>query len=366
MRNNMTTNIQAKYNELRLKKERVALLSYLKENYQYFGSNLRIFGALTDKTLDEIKQLFESYDILCELEGEILQCKWTVTDELRRTKKYEFFCNLNTDTGVLQIFTFIPSSELYYLERIIKNTSGLHYLWISPKTLDEIRTNVLSTYTTTLITQFTAKRFDNMKETCAIRPGFQRNFRYHGEDGRETLQELRNNYGVLPRTLQFKIPQIADFRVSFKGMFTFNNGNLDYVISLFQFAIERIISTKRVIESSVYRRIKEKRRLREVNIEEVIPLSIKLSSALDVRACYEFVKQINDSSDFYNVNEAIVEGSLYFASTLFDRDKNETFKISSNGDTINIVKDSNTSFASLLKFYQFVVERLDIDAEISL
>src|SRR3989344_7088417 len=123
--------IQSKYNELKLKKERTTLILYLNHNYQFFGSNLKIFGFLTDKSFEELKELFNSYSIICKLEGEILQCKWKISEE-RNVKNLEFFCHLNQETGVLQIFTFMPASELYYIDKIIKNTSGMHYLWISP------------------------------------------------------------------------------------------------------------------------------------------------------------------------------------------------------------------------------------------
>jgi hypothetical protein len=360
----MTNTIATKYNELRLKKERTTLLSFLKDNYGYFGSNLRILGLITDKSMAELQELFKSYDMDCELSGEILQCSFKVADSNKKIKKVEFFCNLKEDNGSLQIFTFMSSNEMYYLEKIINNSHGIHYLWISPKTLDEIKNKIIDTYSETSITHFTAKRFDNMKERCEIRPGFKRSFRYGGEDGRDTLQELRKNYGVLPRTIQFKIPTVAEFKISFKGSFTFNSGDLDYVISLFQYALEQILSTKHILESSIYKRIVEKRKYRDVQFDEIKPVSIELSSAMDAKAANELINLINNSEDFFPMNETVLEGSLYFTSTLIDKNKNESFIINSTGNEITIIKDASTSFASLLRFYQFIVERMDVDAKL--
>ncbi len=360
----MTYTIETKYNELRLKKERATLVSFLKNNYTHFGSNLRILGLITDKSIAELQDVFRAYDVDCELTGEILQCSLKVADSERKIKKLEFFCNLNEENGALQIFTFMPSNDLYHIEKIINNTHGIHYLWISPKTLDEIKNKIIDTYSETSIIHFTAKRFDNMRERCEIRPGFKRSFRYGGEDGRDTLQELRKNYGVLPRTIHFKIPTVSEFKISFRGVFTFNNGDLEFVISLFQYALEQILNSKRILESSVYKRIVEKRKFREIQFDEINPVSIALSSAMDAKAANELINLINGSEDFFPMNETILEGSLYFTSTLIDKNKNESFIINSTGKEITLVKDASTSFASLLRFYQFIVERMDVDAKL--
>jgi len=358
--------IQSKYNKLRYTNERTALLSFLKKNYNYFGSNLRLFGILTDKDIEELKKVFESYGVHCKLLGEILQCHMDFIGEDKKIKRIEFFCILNVDKSYLQVFTFAPASELSYIDKIIRDSHGLYYLWISPKTLDHIKNEVIGSYEETRITFFTAKRFDNMNERCEIRPGFRRSFRYGGDDGRETLQELKQNYGVLPRTIHFKIPMVSEFRVNYRGLFTFQHGDLDYMLSLFEYALDEILKTKKIIESSVYQRITQKRKYREINFEKIIPMSIKLSSPLNPESCNKLINLVNGSSEFFSITEAIIEGSLYFSSTLIDRDKNESFIINSNGPEINVVKDSSTSFASILKFYQFIVERFDVDASVAI
>ena len=352
--------IEAKKSELQIITKKDSFIDFLSEFHHLFGKGLRIYGLLTNKTINDIKEIFEKYGVNCVLNGEIMYCRWNI----KGSNELEFYTFFG-DNNVLFIYTFEPASDVYSIERIFRNTSGLYYMWISPLLLDQVKNKIIGKYEKTIISFFTAKRFDNIREKCEIRPGFRRNFRYRGDDGRETLRELITNYGVLPRTIHFKIPTKAEFRVSYKGLITFYRGDMKYVLSIFQYIQENILQTKRIIDTSVYEDIMQKRTYKDLNLQNIVPVSIELSAPLNAQSCSDLIQGINASKEFSSLNEAVIEGSLYFRTTLVDKEKNETLIITSNGRKISVIKNATTSFASILKFFQFVVERFDIDAKIS-
>ena len=360
----MNTKVLIKYNELKFIRDKNKLISYLQENYTFFGTKLKLMGFITTLSIQNLEQLFLNNGFNCNLNEEILQCSVLIKEQ-NKTRNLEFFCVLDPKSEKLIIFTFIASSDLYIIERVISNSSNISYLWISPKTLDELKDEIIDSNEDTRITGFTAKRFDNMKERCQIRPWFKRSFRYGGDDGKETLKELRINYGVLPRVIQFKISKVAEFKINFRGIFTFSNGDLTYVLGLLDYAFNNILETKRNLEISKYSIVHENKKFREFYFEKIIPVSINLSSTLSANTATDLINQIINSNIFFPINYSIIEGSLYFTSTILDKVTNETFRISSNGEEIILVKDKTTSFASMIKFFQFIIERVDVDAGIS-
>ena len=269
----------------------------------------------------------------------------------------------------LLIFFFNEDTQTFSrtLEKVLSYTEGVHYLWVSPKSFNEIKDRILYEEPTSKITYFTAKRTSLEKHECPIRPEIKRAVRYSGIDGRESLSEMTYNYGVLPTTIEFYIPTIIEFRINNFGVFTLKSnrrGSMDYLFKIMDIVLEEILQLKSIVDRVNFNIKEFKTEARIVRIPEVVTGNIIFEKALTAKDAERIQESLKNEKIFELTDTTIEEGSLLFSSTVFDLTKNISFDINANEKNMTIIPEADAKFDSFLRFYQFIVENIDVNAKI--
>src|SRR5207247_6521036 len=106
---------------------------------------------------------------------------------------------------VLKCFTTDKTDDVERALNDVVDAGGLYYLWINPTAFEELKDKLL-VYPGTTITNFTSSRVPSTTLSSRIRPDIKRTVTYYGDDGEETLQELKYQYGVVPDVIRFRVP----------------------------------------------------------------------------------------------------------------------------------------------------------------
>ncbi len=130
-----------------------------------------------------------------------------------------FYCHLD-DKLLLCFSTDTFDDVTKTLDRFVSQQNGIYSLRIHPLAFNNIREKILLDNAEALITEFHARRDLYFKlDQKVIREQYMRYFRYSGDDGRYTLEEVSRAYGVLPTHILCWIPNICKFRITNQGKF---------------------------------------------------------------------------------------------------------------------------------------------------
>jgi len=280
------------------------------------------------------------------------------TDELVPVKYYAY---LSPEDQILRCFTTASTRQIEKTIEPISVESGLYHLWISPSAFEQIKNVILSDYPHTTITFFSASRTPSMGFKGKIRPDIKRTIIYYGDDGKETLEEFKYYYGVVPSTIQFHIPGIIDMQIGTRGIFTYMGGELNFLFSFSEKAIEIALAVRRILESSKLDIISIRTAKKELKVPYLIPWIVDFSQPLDSNRCEILMEELS-KNQFTLYNHIMVEGSLRFDATVVDETKKSIFEISATKDRMIISPRYETSFDSFLHFLETVVENFDPSA----
>ena len=266
------------------------------------------------------------------------------------------------------LLLFFTTSNKYDVEqtlgKFIERADGFYYSFLSPNLFEEIKNEIFKENPNTVIPYFTSIRKPHYKIECKIRPKESRSFTYRGTDGRETLEELKYYYGMLPQVIHFKIPNVVDFKIDYKGIFTFQDGDISYINHIIDKLTYLIANSKRIIDKSKFEYEKITTQKKELLILSSAPWSIMFDKPITFGEVDSIIEQLSKESRFKIINSYAEVGSLFWSATVTDYQKNSIFNIRSNGNKIIISPRYNNSFDSFLRFYQFFLENIKPNATI--
>ena len=183
-----------------------------------------------------------------------------------------FYCYYDEKRRALLAFTSSSAEEIdRTLDDWVHHQPNVYYLWINPRLITDIEARIINDHPDTIIPAFTAMRFPWSKFSKVIRPDFERSFQYHGDDGRFTLEELENYYGVLPTSIDFAVPRAAHFRMTDYGLFTFKSGNLDFVFDVINQALSGALKEREIIQEARYEFIPLTSGRKQLQVLNVVP-----------------------------------------------------------------------------------------------
>jgi len=263
---------------------------------------------------------------------------------------------------ILLLFTENGSRDINRTLYFINNTKNLHYLWIPPRPFEQLKGEILeNTYAN--IIYFAGERDVGLhRTTCERRPSVSRKITYSGVDAKTSLEELKIEYGVLPKVIEFYIPEIGVFRINNRGIFVLKEGNLDFLLDrVVNRAIDLALETTRILEKSRFELVRHK----EINAIEMQQVIISLSEEIEYED-FEGLIELMKGNDFAVYNETLEKGSVFFTGYITDQLKGNVLSVTSNGKTFSVIPKYNSTFDSLIRFYQFLVENIDVKAECEL
>lgn len=326
---------------------------------RYFLTSFRDWG---DDRAYTITGMFRNHNFQLKQLGDIREL--STSYEIPETKQFvrvKYYAHLNPETQVLVCFTQATGAQM---ERTIDSISrfiGVYDLWISPVAFDEIKRTILLEYPYTKIPFFSADRHSSSGLSAKIRPEYKRTFQYHGDDGRETLEELRYYYGVLPRSIQFRIPGVTDFQINHRGTFNYYGGDLNRMFDHAERAVNLVLQVRRILEQSKLQVLDIETARKHLKVPYVIPWRIDFKRELSVTDAEVLVEAIQKNG-FAVYNSVISQGSTFLDGTVYDEQKKSVFAMSSDSRRMVVAPRYRNSFDSFLRFYETITENFDPEA----
>ncbi|MXR40483.1 hypothetical protein GRX01_03845 [Halobaculum sp. WSA2] len=341
--------------------DRVSFNHYLAEHYDTLIENdLYVIAGLTEYSREDFLNLLRNngYDIVENYGGiQKIRCDYG------GDRPAEFYLSYDVEDNVILFYTDMRKTEEVEntIEPFLENKPGVHYLYISPSLLQDIREKIVSEDPATEITEFVAKRTERTDTSARFRPEEWRTINYYGRDGLESLREMEEHYGVLPRIMEFNVPGDLCFRINHEGVFKLKNGSLKRLFKHIETCIEEALKVKQAYERTDFEMITASAQLE-------VPTSEPAAITLNNRIRYHELDGLKDSMqdrDYVLVGSYSEEGSLYFTTEVIDQVKNSTFRIKANEDQIRIFPQDESDLGTFYRFYEFIQDSVDESAELA-
>jgi len=272
-----------------------------------------------------------------------------------------YFASLNPENRILTCFTKANRHERQKTINSLVGEIGIYYLWINPIAFDEIKNSILSEYQYAKILHFVADRKQTSRPPASFRPEVKRTLTYWGEDGRESLEELRHYYGVLPRYVEFRIPGVVGFSLDHLGVFHYKNGSLKQMFNYSREAARLVLEVRRILEQAKLEVLDVETARKHLKVQNIVPWEIHFKRDLDISDA-ELLLELLEQKNFAVYNQAVTQGSLYLDATVFDEKKQSVFSISSNQHRMIVSPRYNTTFDSFFRFFEAITDSFDPEA----
>ncbi|MDN7025950.1 hypothetical protein FGU65_13830 [Methanoculleus sp. FWC-SCC1] len=333
---------------------------------EYERINNHLPGVLnlvaTISTFETINQFIESLEsagfVIEEQYGKLLSIsKRSKNDKI---SYYAFFDDYNniplflTDANKTDE---IPKTLFNYINK----TRNISNMWISPQVMKEIKDDLSIKYEDMIITYFSAQRGANTEARSELRPHYERNVQYHGNDGKQTLEEMEYWYGVLPRILEIKLPTVA-FKIDNKGIITLRSGRFGEIFSIIENVVGQLLELRDAIGKSSYsiRHIGKRHQFAHA-IQR--PWSIEMPVGLDIDEVPRFCNTLQNE-DFTILERVLLHGSMQFTARIIDDYTGSLFDIKTSGRKIDVFPVKQPDIGSSMRFYQFICENIDNAAQV--
>jgi len=272
-----------------------------------------------------------------------------------------YFASLNPENRILTCFTKANRHERQKTINSLVGEIGIYYLWINPIAFDEIKNSILSEYQYAKILHFVADRKQTSRPPASFRPEVKRTLTYWGEDGRESLEELRHYYGVLPRYVEFRISGVVGFSLDHLGVFHYKNGSLKQMFNYSREAARLVLEVRRILEQAKLEVLDVETARKHLKVQNIVPWEIHFKRDLDISDA-ELLLELLEQKNFAVYNQAVTQGSLYLDATVFDEKKQSVFSISSNQHRMIVSPRYNTTFDSFFRFFEAITDSFDPEA----
>ena len=234
------------------------------------------------------------------------------------------------------------------------------------QTMNEI---VLSSYEDMRVSEFKSKRVPSLAE-ARTRPDVDREIEYKGIDGRDRLDEFRDEYGVVPTRIQYEHENVS-LRIDTSGKFTLETVNQESFNILFELLSEVVVNVLELLD--VANNIKfEKKEVEpgnlKIQVPEVSSGEIDFDQQVTLMQAESFIKgtKSSDELNFSFTDVTKQAGSLDFSAQVTDENRGSLFNVSATEESMRIVPKHNCSFPSLVEFYLAVIQMLDGGAKMKI
>lgn len=273
------------------------------------------------------------------------------------------FVTQETDSGVVVFYTnFRKTEEVPKIKEFLETDEHSYPLFFRPYVMQEVLDQLADQHPETQVIDFTAKRYPGSRSLAKLRPDTTRTFSYWGNDGRETLQELEFNYGVLPTRMIVDVPGHVKLGIDGRGILTYYRGHLKTVLEILGRAVDESARTIRAFEGSRFQVFAFQTAGREFPIVTSTPVQLRLQRTLaftDVDA----IRQGLDDHGYAVVSLAAEEGSLYLDAEVVSK-QGQRFRIKANDRSVRMLPEGTPHLGSFMEFYEFVIDSVDPGAEL--
>jgi len=302
---------------------------YLVENYEssQVDHDLTIIVGITKHNKIDFFEALQSFGFTTVRNlGSVSHIKFDLDEA-----PLECYVTHDADTGVVIFYTNYRKTnknEIPKIRDFLSSDVNTYYLFFKPSLMREIAEELMDEYDNLEITEFTARRLPNSRFESHIRPNYDRTISYWGDDGREALQELGYQYGVLPSRFVVNIPETIKFVIDDEGLFTFAAGNLNILFDILEKSVNESRKTMAAYDGSDFKVLPVKTAGRSFDIPSSTPVS----------------------------------RSLFLSSDLVSKSGFQ-FRIKADENHIKMFPDGKMIFSEFMKFYEFIIKSIDPKAE---
>lgn len=338
--------------------------SSLFEGFHY--NHVKTYFYLTEED-DWLRHFGDQYEQ--EDYGEVTKLTTEYTKRDGETSQAIFFAAYYQD-DLLMIFTASTEEAVKQtIEQTVMNSNSLVEMPIIPSDFQKMHRQVLEEHEDVDITEFKSRRIPDLAD-AEIRPDYDRTVEYKGGDGRQTLKEFRQYYGVVPVRIQYE-DQNIEFKMDTSGKFTLkkvNDQTFTLLFKLVEAVMEHVLEIQEVSQKIRFRTEERQSGNLNIKIPDVTAGEIDFEKSFNLLMAEEFMDRASNRDDvrFSFTDVTKQAGSLDFSATVTDEARNAFFNISATEDSMTIVPKHNCSSPSIVQFYQVLTQTVDESAEITL
>ena len=315
-----------------------------------------------------LEDIFGRYGVRIQKLGEIrrLQTKY-FDSQIRKSKIAIFYCYLDPSSEMLICFTDEKMEAIEQtLGQIAENSPGFYYTFISFATFNKIKQIILEYEPFAKCTYLSTKYVPQLTMKSQIRPNIEKRIIYYGDDGLETLEELRQYYGVYPTVMRYYIPNMGIYEINCNGIFSLwaeekMVASRRFLLHLCNVAISEVLRSKKIIETSSYKLIPVETDRKIFKIPKIIPWIIKFSHEIEFIDSESLIEIMSDNN-FSLFNEVREKGSIRLNGLVMDEKKQTIFSIDVDDRRIIVAPTENLSFDSFMRFYKTILDNFDPNA----
>jgi len=315
-----------------------------------------------------LENIFRKYGVYIDKLGDIRRLKTRYFDsQLRDYKTAIFYTYLDPASKVLVCFTDEKTEAIeQILGHIAENAKGFYYLFISSRTFEKLREEILEFDPFAKCTYFSAKYVPQLTRKSHVRPNIEKTIMYYGDDGLETLEEFSQYYGVYPTIMRYYIHEKGNYEISHNGIFSLWAEESPYesrqfLLYLSNIALKDTLISREIIETSNYELIPVKTEKKIFKIPKITPWIIKFSREIEFEDSSALI-EVMTTNGFSLFNEILEKGSVRLNGMVIDDKKQTIFSIDVDDERINIAPIGEPCFDSFMRFYKTILENFDPDA----
>jgi hypothetical protein len=328
------------------------------------------FNQWDGDKIPSLRTIFRSRGIRIEKMGQInMLSGWYFDKELRQRKLAAFHAYLNPETRLLLCFTDAKTDAIdQILGNVAETSTGIYYMFISPNIFQDIRSRIMEEFPKATCFYFTAKHVSQFARKGETRPYIERTIIYHGDDALQTLEEVQQYYGVRPRIMRYRIPDMGSYEIKNTGYFTLLKTEYlvparRFLLTLVDFASVHVLRSRQIIEKAEFVLIPLRTNKKTFEIPKLLPWVVRFGKQLDFSDAQRFLESMVNNG--YTVfNYAMARGSFRLNGMVLDEKKHNLFTIDADSEKMIIAPRGKVSFDAFLRFFVTVVENFDPEASV--
>lgn len=284
-------------------------------------------------------------------------------------KEVTYYLYFDKENSILLAYTQANRSDLdQTLYRVLKRSFGTYYLPINFTAFFKLTTYLENNFDRMKITYFSAFHHPKFKTRGLHRPDVRRSIQYYGDDGLKTIEEMKEYYGMLPRTIEYDIEEYGKYRVNNEGRFSFMSGHdnvpsWEIFYDIINYVLKDILLYKKIIEKSEYKILPYSTDEKTFYLPTATPWIMNFGNELGDKDL-DILLDMLSNNDFTLYNTSKVYGeSFTLSSMIYDEMKNNKFSLHIDNDKVIIIPYEKNILESFIKIYE-VISDFDPESEI--
>jgi hypothetical protein len=327
---------------------------------------IKTFLYLTSN--DDWISFFDDYDQ--EDYGDVVKLTKEYRNRVGDKQEAVFYAGEHPD-NVLMIFTGAVEDAIRQTLEVTESTyGGIEPMPIFPADFQKMNQYILSNYPDIDITEFKAVSQPDLAK-AEIRPEIDdRVIEYKAADGRESLKEFREYYGVVPVRVQYE-HRLLQFKMDTDGKFTIttiNEDTFNLFFELVEQVVEHILNVQEVSESIRFRTETRRSGELDVQVPRMNSGQIQFTRDFNLLMAEHFMEHVSEREGVrYTFSDIQKQaGSLDLSARVTDEYHDSHFNISATEDAMTIVPKRNCTWGSILKFYHLFAQTVDEQSRLEL